>query len=875
MKRPVQEELDFHIEERTRELIARGHEPVEARRLAEAAFGDRPEIQAQVERLQRRRERRGLLKGHAESVRHGIKGLVRQPGYAFLVSGTLALGLGATVAIFSVVHAVLLEPLPFDRADELLTIYETDPERAYRNPAPADFFDIREEIPAFSSVTAFVPRGGNLIGDGDPERIRFGDVSANFFQTLGVRPVLGRSFGPETVPPGVQVAVISHGLWTRRYGRDPDVLGRRINLDESLYEVVGVAPEGFDYPAQVSLWVAAPYDVPVASFLGADAPSLRDAWFHTVVGRLAPGQGPEIAGDQLASLAMRLRRDHAEDFGEAEIFVEAIRDSEVGDLRTALLLLMGATGLVLLIVAANVANLALVRAAGRAREWGVRFALGASRSRIIALVLTESLTLAVVGGGLGVLLAWAGVEALRPLVEPLLPVTTTLAVDGTAMGFALVLAVVVALGFGLFPALSAAGRAPSKGIDRGAGARSGSRRDRRLREALVTAEIALAVVLVMGGGLLMRSLVSLQQVDLGFDPTPLSTLSVGFPGSSDISPDEQLLYYERLTERIRALPGVEGVAWGQFNPSEVGAGAGLRAQEVPSIDGSASVRWHSVSAGYFETVGIEILAGRGFLPDDGADTDRVAVVNETLARRFFPGGGVVGQFVNTGLDGRTEEDWHWVRVVGVAADLRNMGPTRPAEPMLYRPLAQPAAGIIGGPRAVLHLRAPGAGPEIAEAVRNTVWEVNPDAPIDQLLQGNAIAGEYLSGQRLVLSLVGGFALLSLLLAALGVYGITRFAVQRRTREIGVRMAIGAERTSVVGLVVKQGVRPAAVGLGIGVGASLIASRLIESQLTGISPLDPPTYLVVPAILAGVSLLATWIPARRAARIDPVRAIRVE
>jgi predicted permease len=538
VKGPVEEELEFHIEERTRELIAEGHDPVEARRRAEAAFGDRPQIEAQVQRLQRKRERLGSLRGHTESIRHGINGLFRQPGYAYLVAGTLALGLGATVAIFSVVNAVLLEPLPFERADELLTIYETDPERVYRNPAPADFFDIRNEVPAFSSVTAFVPRGGNLIGDGDPERVRFGDVSANFFETLGVRPFLGRSFGPETVPGGVRVAVISHGLWTRRYGNDPDIVGRRINLDESLYEIVGVAPEGFDYPAEVSLWVAAPYDVPVASFLGPDAPSLRDAWFHTVVGRLAPEQGPEIAGDQLAALASRLREDYAEEFGEAEIFVEAIRDSEVGDLRAALLLLMGATGLVLLIVSANVANLALVRAAGRGKEWGVRLALGAPRSRIITLILTESLTLAVVGGGLGVLLAWAGVEALRPLVVPLLPVTTTLGVDGTAMGFALALAVAVALAFGLVPALSAAGRSPATGIDRGAGSRSGSKRERRMRELLVTAEIALAVVLVMGGGLLLRSLVSLQKVDLGFDPAPLSTLSVGFPGSDELAPEE-------------------------------------------------------------------------------------------------------------------------------------------------------------------------------------------------------------------------------------------------------------------------------------------------------------------------------------------------
>lgn len=875
MNDPVRDEIEFHIQERTRELRAQGVPAHEARRRAEAAFGDVGEIRREVGRLQRTRDRRRSAAGFRESVRGGVRGLVRRPRHSALVVGTLALGIGATVAIFSVVDAVLLEPLPFAEPDRLVRVWESDAQRPNRNPAPADFLDLRLRLDAFSQVAAYVPRGASVTGDGVPERIRYADVSANFFQTLGVVPVVGGGFGPAEVPGSERVAVISHGLWIRRYGGDPGVVGRSLEMNRTDYQIVGVAPEGFTFPDRVSVWVAAPYDVPAADFFGPDAPTIRDAWYHTVVARLAPGISIGLAGDQVAALGADLRERHPDTFGtDAAFRLVPLRTDQIGDLGTPLTLLLGATALVLLIVAVNVANLALVQAAGRAREWGVRLALGAARTRIVALVLAESVALAVVGGALGTGLAWLGVEALRPSVEPLLPVTTALGIDAPVLAFALVLSLGVAVAFGVVPALVASRRDPGSAIDRGAGSRTGSRLERRVLDGLVAAEVALAVVLVLGAGLLLRSLENVRSLSLGLDPEGLTMLSVGFPEAGALDPDAQTAYWGELERRIEALPAVEAMAWGQFMPTEVGAGAGLRIRDRPS-ESDVSVRWHSVSADYFEAVGIALLEGRAFESTDRAETERVAVINETLARRFFPDGDAVGRWVNTGLDGRTEDDWNWVRVVGVADDLRNLGPEQPVEPMLYRPMAQQAPGFVGGPRAVLHIRSTSRLGPLVEAVRGVVREVNPDAPVDDVRHEHEVVADYLAGRELVLTLVSGFATLALLLGALGIYGATRHAVQRRTREIGVRMAIGAARGQVIGLMVRRGLTPAGVGLGVGLTVAALSTRVIESRLFGITALDPLTWGSVALLLGGVAVVAAWMPARRAAGIDPVEAIRSE
>jgi predicted permease len=874
MKDPVRDELEFHIEARTRELIAGGRTADEARREAEAAFGDLDAIRGEMRRLRRRRERRIGGRALAETAAAGVRGLFRRPGYAALVTVILTLGIGATVAVFSVFDAVVLSELPFGEPDRLVRVWQADSERPTRNPAPADFIDTRREIDAFESVTAFVPRGGNLLGDAAPERVRYADVAANFFHTLRIALRQGPGFGPETVPEGTRLAVVSHRLWTRRWGAAPDVVGRTLDLDGIRHEIVGVAPTGFAYPADVDLWVAAPYDVPAASFFGADAPSIRDAWYHTVVARLAPRQTAERAGDQLATLAAELAAAHPVSFGsDTRFWLTPLHTDQIGDRRTPLALLLGATLLVLLIVAANVANLSLVRTVDRAAEWGVRLALGAPRSRLAVLVLAENLALALAGGLGGLGLAALAIDALRPAVEPLLPVTATLEIDMRVVALALMLATTTAVVFSLAPAWAATRRAPATVLDRGAGARGPRRRDRRLRDALVASEVAFAVVLVLGAGLLLRSLAVLRATEMGFDYRSLITMSVGFPGSTEWGAEAQAEYYRTLTERLRAVDGVGAVAWGQLLPSEVGAGAGLRIEGRTAPGEETSVRWQSVSTGYFTTIGARSVEGRFFEPGDGADAEPAAVVNRTLARRFFPDGDALGARVNTGLDGRTDDDWTWVRIVGIVEDTRNLGPARPAEPMLYRPLSQQPPGFVGGPRGVLHIRPDGAV-SIAD-VRSVIQVHNPDAPVDEILRGAEIIAAWTAPQRFVLSLIGAFAGLALALGAVGIYGLTRHAVQRRTREIGVRMAIGAGSRGVVSLVVRQALAPALVGLAAGLAISVAARGLVESRLVGVRALDPVTWVAVPVLLLAVALASTWLPARRAAAIDPVRAMRQE
>ncbi len=918
MTDPVKDELDFYIEERTRELVAQGVEPAEARRQAKKAFGPRSAIEGELVGIQRRRARRARTAGLASSVRQAVRSLVRRPGYAALVIGTLALGIGAATTIFSVVDAVLLEEPPFASPDRLVTINESDARRPHRNPSPADFLDLRREVDAFGSISAYDTRSANLLGTGEPENIDFADVSADFFRTLGVEAAVGRTFGPETVPEGTRLAVLSHGFWVRRFGAAPDVVGRTLRLDEHSYQIVGVMPEEMSFPAGVELWTAATYDVPGAGFFGFDPREMRDIWYHRVIARLAPGVSAEAAADELAAKASEWASRYPTTHADAQIWLRSLTDERVRDVRGTLLLLLGATGLVLLIACANVANLVLIQAAGRSREWAVRQSLGAPRGRIVFQVLTESALLAVGGAVGGIALAWLAVETLRPAVAPLLPAGSTVALDAGVLAFSTLLAALAALAFGTLPAWSASRRAPGEAIDRGAGSRSASRADRRIREGLVAVEISLAVVLVLVSGLLLRSLWALNDVDLGFEPDGLVAAYVGLPGATERSHAEISAFYGGVLEQVAALPGVGSAAWTMRGPLSLGPGAGLRIQGV--TDGSddlVSTRWQVVSPGYFDAAGTPLRSGRVFTAGDGTDGEPVGVVNETLARRFFPSGGALGSLVNTGLDGRDGDAPRWVRVVGIVGDTKNRGPAGVTEPVLYRPMGQPTPGFRGD-GALLIVRGAGraragagagrgagaddaagdggrtgtvrgaseAGPartvrgpndvaSLGSAIRRAVAAAEPDAPVGAIVQGNALADGYLSSRRLILALLGSFAGIALTLGAVGIYGIARYAVLVQTREIGVRMALGAEEGQVARMVLRQGARPALVGTALGLLVSFGVVRLLASRLHQISTSDPITWASVPAVLLAVAMVATWLPARRAASIDPVTAIRGE
>lgn len=875
--RDVDEEVEDYLLRRTRELVEQGMDPAQARRAAEDAFGDPERVRRACIRIQRRRRMRtatfGAVAGLGQDVRVAVRALVRRPGFAAVAILTIGLGVGANTALFSVVDAVLLEPLPFAEPDRLVQVWESDPSRPTRSPSPADFLDLRRSASSFRDLTAFSAASGTLTGQGEPETAVYASVSANFFRTLGVDPAVGSTFGPEPVPEGERLVVLSDALWARRFGRDASVLGRSLRVDGVAFTVVGVMPVSFDFPAGVAFWTAAPGDVPGSPFLSGAPRALRDVWYHDVVGRLAPGVDRARAAAEMDAAAASLAAAYPEENGGLRIRLVPLRQELVGDVSHTLWLLLGATGLVLLVACTNAANLMLARGVTRSDEIALRAALGAGRARLLGHAVAESAVIGLAGGLAGAAFAFGSLTLLRSRVAAVLPRGGELALDGSVLAYAAVAALATALVFGLLPARAAVRTAGAAHGRRGA---TGSTRGRSLGDVLVCVEVALAVVLVLGAGLLLRSVARVASVDLGFQAEGLTVASVGLPGARSLAPDVRLTFYRGVEERLRAIPGVRGVAWAQTSPVREGPGAGLRIEDQPLEAGQdpPGVLWNVVSPDFFRVAGVRVVAGRDFSTSDDAGATPVGVVNEALARRVFGGDNPLGKRVNTGLDGRTGDDaWRWVTVVGVVADTRNRGPARAAEPMLYRPMAQGGPGFSGSRMLALVRAGRDAAP--APLIRRAVRDVNADAPVSGIAPATTLAGAYEGERGLVLALLGVFAALALVLGAVGTYGVTAFTVSRRTRELGVRMALGARRSGVSAMVLREALVPVGAGVLAGVLGGAALSRLLGALLFEVDPLDPITFAAVPLLLLAVSLVAAWIPARRAARVDPVVALRAE
>jgi putative ABC transport system permease protein len=598
---------------------------------------------------------------------------------------------------------------------------------------------------------------------------------------------------------------------------------------------------------------------------------LRDVWYHDAVGRLAPGTTLERATSELNAIAAGLAEAFPKENHGLGVRLVPLHEELVGDVGRTLWLLLGATGLVLLVACTNAANLLLARGVARGGELALRAALGASRARLFAHAVAEAVVVAAAGAVAGAVMAAGALAALRPWAASVLPRGGEIGLDGRVLAYAALAAGVTAILFGALPARGAVRTADAARSSRGATAARGHR---LLGDLLVASEVAMAVVLVLGAGLLLRSVGRVAAVDLGFEPEGLTVAWVGLPEARERASEERAAFYHDVGERLRSLPGVRGVAWTQTSPVTGGVGAGLRIEDAPLAPGEdpPNTRWNVVSADYFEVAGTALRAGRTFAASDDAGAPPVAVVNETLARRILGSEVPIGRRINTGLDGREPDgSWRWVTVVGVVADARNQGPTGAVEPMLYRPMAQ--ATLRSGRMMALLRGGVGEGP--APLLRRTVWSVDADVPVSGVAPGASLAGAF-GGQRgLVLALLGAFAALALGLGAVGVYGVTSFAVSRRTHELGVRMALGARRGRVGAMVLREALRPIAAGVLVGSlgGASL--SGLLGALLFEVAPLDPATFLAVPGILLLVSLAAVWIPARRAARVDPVVSLRVE
>ncbi|HEV8357630.1 MAG TPA: ABC transporter permease [Gemmatimonadales bacterium] len=865
----VEEELRYHLDLVAARLRAAGMSEAEARAEAERRFGDleatRNYCRDELLRREREKRRMTVLDELHQDLHYAIRALRRSPGFTLTALLTLGLGIGANTAIFSVVRAVLLEPLAFRDAGRIVRVWQVNPSTGMDRGAVSEpnFKDWRAGSRLTEAMGGFFyadrATGMDLTGQGDPVQLNAALVTDGFFETLETPPLLGRALLPEDNVPGKdRVAMLSYSLWTGRFGADRSLPGRSITLNGQPFVVAGVMPAGFTYPADrnIDLWIP-------LSFFGPDAIGReRSKGFLEVIARMKPGVTSATLHAELAGVAARLAREYPENPGWTDVFVAPIRDSILGEVRTPLLVLMVAVGLVLLITCVNIASLLLARATGRRRELAVRAALGAGRGRIARQLLTESMTLAIAGGGLGVIGGLLAVRALAASGGAELPRADAIRVDGWVMAFTFGISVISGLLFGTVPVVRASSGHLHAALRAGARGSVGNT-GQKLRSALVVVEVALAVILVIGAGLATKSFGRLVSVNPGFHPENglVMRIRVGDAYQTD---EARLGFYQTVLERVRAVPGVQAAGVIRDLPLR-GNGElvrpGIQGRPLPPGQAPAA-QLHQVSTDYFKAMGIPLLAGRSFEPTDRGGAPPVLVVSHELARRFWPGENAVGKFLTFGTQA--------VEVVGVVGDVRQRGLAEPPEPTLY-------IHALQNPRSGMSIVARTAGDPLryANAVRQAIWSVDKSLPIIEVTTLDAVVGRAVSRPRLIAWLLALFGAIGLSLGALGIYGVLAYAVNQRRQEIGVRVALGASPRSVLSLVVGRGMLLAAVGVVVGVGGAWILTRSMQTVLYDIRPSDPVTFVEVVLILLVTSLLASWLPARRALEIDPVTALRAD
>ena len=806
-------------------------------------------------------------------LRFAIRMLFKAPGFTAVAVLTLALGIGANTAIFSVVHAVLLRPLPYRDADRLVIVWEQNPERGwYHNiVSAANFLDWRKQNDVFTQMAAADPQKAfNLSGTDRPEEVWGEQVTTNLFTLLGVRPFKGRDFLPEEDKPGgPRVVILSYGLWERDYGRDATLVGKQISLNNESYTVVGIMPAGFYFPPFWRQWAG---ELWVPGLDLSDPERTRHAYI--AIGRLKPGVPLAQAQVEMNTIAQRIVQQAPDDKGWG-VGLVGIHEQVVGETRRPLLVLFGAVGFVLLIACANVANLILARSTARQREIAIRMALGAGRRRLIRQFLTESLVLALLGGTLGLLLAlWAiGIMAATSGGSALGLWGAGRLADVTVNGSVLAFTMIVTLATGL-----ASGMAPVWGVSKSdlnqslkEGSRGGSEGEHRhrLRGFLVVFELALALVLLAGAGLMIRTLVIIGRVDLGFNAHNVLTMRVPLLGPQFKDPRNQVEFFNRLLERLRALPDVQWASVSRGLPMEGWNGWGFVTEDDPSPppnetpDGNYQV----IGPDYFRTMGVPLRKGRVFTDRDTSQTLPVAIVNEELARKQWPGQDPIGKRLRIGPPGRP-----WRTVVGVVGNVRTEWPTADFFPEFYLPYTQYPWDLA---QRHLVVRTALIPTDVASVIRREVAGLDKDQPISDVRTLEEVVGEGVGPQRFAMLLLGTFAALALVLASVGIYGVMGYSVSQRTHEIGIRMALGASQGNVLGMVVAQALALSLIGTGLGLAGAFGLTRLLSSLLYDVRPTDPLTFAAAPLVLVGVSALASYIPARRATKVDPCEALRYE
>jgi predicted permease len=812
-------------------------------------------------------------------LRFALRGLLRRPGFTAVVVLTLALGIGANSAIFSVVNGVLLRPLPYGRPGEIATLWVRWPGNPQGELSQPEFWDLKEQNRSFSRLAAYASGSLTLTGSGEPERLRAGFMSGDALPLLGVAPARGRAFSADDDRPGAPVvALLGDGVWRRRFGADPSVIGRKVILDDAPAMIIGVMPPGFQLPTDYAgpgaeIWAPLQLDPAIDR-------SERGWHWVNVMARLRPGVEIASASLEVGALARRMHDTYPNEYKPAfGGFAVIAADDLVGEIRPAILVLLGAVGLLLLIACANVAGLLLARAEARQREIAVRTALGAGAGRLVRQLLTESVLLALAGGMLGALLADWGVRALVAEAPPTLPRLDAVHTDGWVLGFTLLVSVATGLLFGLAPAIQAS--RPDLTVALAEGGRSGSSAGRqRFRRSLVVAQIALALMLVTSAGLLIRSFVRMRGVDPGFDPSHLLSAEVELPAVRYDTPAKVRAFYGELVQRLDAIPGVRSAAAVRALPMtgrlEIGDWSFVvegRYSNPPTPADRITADWQTLTPGYFETLRIPVLQGRAVEREDRADATPVVVINRTLARLAWPGQDPIGQRI---LLGGGKVDSVWRTVIGVVGDVRHRGLTATPRPEMYLPHAQFPMGS-GTPERTLRvvLRANHDPSALAGPMRAALAELDPAVPLVDVQTMEQALGAWAAERRLTMILVAAFAALALTLGAVGVYGVMAHLVVQRTREIGIRIALGAVPREILALVIGQGAWLAVAGVTLGVGGALAASRLLGRLLFEVTPTDPATYAGTALTLLGVAALAALVPALRATRTDPVEALRSE
>jgi len=814
-----------------------------------------------------------------QDLRYGVRMLLKHPGVSIVAIITLALGIGANTAIFSVVNAVLLRPLTYKDPERLVSLWENVPTHGRWRATPGNFHDWKKQNTLFEGISAYGGSAMSLTGDGgEPEQLHGSRVSSGYFTVVGVEPALGRAFSPDEYEVGKgKVVILAHALWQRRYGGDPNVVNRTITLDGSNYTVVGVMPRGL-YPARPlttgqidfdetgqQYWLPMSFDPQWAA--------VRSAHVLGVVGRLKPGVTLDQAAAEMNAIGARLEQEYASNKGKG-IIVNPFMNEVVGNVRTGLVTMLIAVGLVLLIACANIAGLLLAQHAARSKEIAIRAALGASRGRLVRQFFLEGLLLSLLGTLAGIGLAALSLNVLLKLVTQNIPRLDHVQLDWQVLGFTLLLAIATCLVFGLIPALQASKPDLHTTLEHSARTAGLGGRRLRLRQALVVFQVSMAVMLVIGAGLLIKSFWRLQQVDPGFRAEHVLSLGLTLPYAKYDKPEEINQFFNQLHDGISNLPGVQSAAIAYDHPLQTNwiDSFGIEGRVAPADGRGLQANFNPIGPDYFVTVGAPMVRGRQFTPQDDQDHPGVMIVNEAFVRHYFPNEDPIGRRVKPSPPARIwrEQRLTSFEIVGVVRDVKSAGLQAETEPTYYLPATQSPLQDMA-----LLVRTTIEPTAIVPALRQTVWSIDPNQPISNVNTMEQIVSDSISQPRLNMTLMALFGALALILAAVGIYGLLSYTVTQRTQEMGIRMALGAQVGDVMRLVLKQGMVLAIVGQAVGLAGALVLTRLIRALLFGVTPTDVTIFAAVVAVLTTIALLACYLPARRATKVDPLKALRYE